>query len=111
MPLTGDGLPQIQWLGSVFHDHVTVATRLSRNIVIFQWKDGEWNQSAFLTPLVEHRQACEAAAAYQPLPLFLHNGDYTIIVPNAAPFLNAWHRPLDAVWDAGDHRGGIARCT
>ena len=35
----------------------------------------------------------------------------TTIVPNAAPFPNAWHRPLDVVWGAGGHRGGIARST
>ena len=81
---------------------VTAAIRLSRNIVIFQWKDEEWKQSAFLT----RKEACEAAAAHPPLPLFLNSG-----VPNSAPFPHAWYRPLDVVWDAGDHRGGVARNT
>ena len=67
---------------------VTAAIRLSRNIVIFQWKDEEWKQSAFLT----RKEACEAAAAHPPLPLFLNSG-----VPNSAPFPHAWYRPLDVV--------------
>lgn len=60
---------------------------------------------------MKHKEACEAAAAHPPLPLFLNNGHYTTIVPNSAPFPNTWYRPLDAVWDAGNHRGGVARST
>ena len=85
---------------------VTAATRLSRNLIIFQWTQNSWKQVAFLTPIESHKQAFENAGHFPPLPLFLKADHYTTIIPTEKPFPAEWNHAKTTSWDIGDHRGG-----
>ena len=91
----------------------TMATKLSRHLVIFQWRNERWERVAVLSPHQQCPKNVDEANKHPPMPLLLKDSHYRTLEPQESkPFPQEWIIPPAGIsFDAGEARGAGKTCA